>query len=100
MRVIEDSPGGWRGGGGGGGGGGCCFRFVRREEEKEGRVRHCSGSLNAKNREFKRVSVRKERTVGTKERAAERCEAGMMKIGCWKVDRGLISCLNAGMKLN
>lgn len=99
MRVIEDSPGGWRGGGGGGGGGGgCCFRFVRREEEEEGRVRHCSGSLNAKNREFKRVG--KERTVGTKERAAERCEAGMMKIGCWKVDRGLISCLNAGMKLN
>lgn len=45
--------------------------FVRREEEEEGHVRHCSGSLNAKNREFKRVLVGKERTRCGKMRSGD-----------------------------
>lgn len=96
MRVIEDSPRG--------GGGGrvvrtrVAFRFVRRRRRRERKrhVRHCSRSLNARNRKFKRVDGKRVERTNDGAKMQSRDD----EVGCWKVDRGLISYLNVGTKLN
>lgn len=72
------------------------FEEEEEEEKEEGHVHHCSRSLNARNRKFKRVDGKRVERTNDGAKMQSRDD----EVGCWKVDRGLISYLNVGTKLN